>query len=455
MRRLFKNIEVLATFDQNRTELTHANLIVENNKIVEITSANATKSLEIDEVVDCSGKIVLPGFVNTHHHLYQSLFRNVKGVQNAKLFDWLVFLYEKWKYIDSEAIFSAVLTGIYEMILSGVTTTSDMFYLFPFGQNALFDTEIQAAQRTGIRFHPCRGSMSRSRKDGGLPPDSVVQSEEEILEESLRVIKKYHDPNPFSMLRIALAPCSPFSVSETLMQETVQISKKEKVLIHTHLAETQDEDAFCLQKYHLRPVELMEKLGWLNPYSWFAHCVWLKPEEIELFAERQVGVSHCPSSNMRLGSGIAAIVEMLRYPQIRLSLAVDGSASNDTGNMILEARNCLLLQRVLKGADSITARQVLEMACLGGAKVLKMEDYIGSLEVGKAADFIAFSLNSLEFAGGLSDPLSAVVFCDAKKVDFSVVNGKFLVKEGRLLDVDLPAIIRQQNRISQLLLQTK
>jgi cytosine/adenosine deaminase-related metal-dependent hydrolase len=451
-KKLFKNIEVLGTFDRNHTELTQASLLVEDQKISALGTDFHVNESEMDEIIDCTGKVVIPGFVNTHHHLYQSLFRNVRGVQNAKLFDWLTFLYEKWKFVDARAIASAARVGIYEMMLSGVTTTSDMFYLYPFNQSGLFDVEVETARETGIRFHPCRGSMSLSKKDGGLPPDSVVQTDEVILEESKRVIRKYHDPEPFAMTRIALAPCSPFSVSEKLMLETLELAKKENVLIHTHLAETRDEEHYCLERFGLTPVALMEKLGWLNPFTWFAHCVWLTKEEIMKFAENGVGVSHCPSSNMRLGSGIAPIAEMADEPEIRLSLAVDGSASNDTGNMLEEIRNCVLLQRVTKGADALEVKKALEFASLGGARVLNREKEIGTLEVGKAADFIGFSINRLEFAGGLSDPIAALVLCDAKQVDFSVINGEFRVREGAICGVDVTAIVEEQNRISKELL---
>jgi len=449
MKKLFKNIEVLGTFDRHQTEWTQAAILVEDNTIAAIGTDLPLDSLQADEVIDCSGMIVIPGFVNTHHHLYQSLFRNVKGAQDAKLFDWLTFLYERWKYIDARAVASAAKIGIYEMMLSGVTTTSDMFYLYPSNQNHLFDVEVQAAKETGIRFHPCRGSMSLSKKDGGLPPDSVVQTDAEILSESIRVIRTYHDPKPKAMLRIALAPCSPFSVSERLMQETLDLAMRENVLVHTHLAETQDEERYCLERFGLTPVALMEKWGWLNPYAWFAHCVWLSELDIEKFAEHQVGVSHCPTSNMRLGSGIAPIVEMLRKPEIRVSLSVDGSASNDTGNMIQEARNCLLLQRVTKGADAMAVKKALDCAAYGGARVLKREEELGSLEVGKAADFIGFSVNRVEFAGGLSDPIAAIVLCDAKGVDLSVINGEIRVRDGRLVGVELDDLIREQNRISK------
>ncbi len=447
MKYLFKNIAYLATFSK-KGDLENTSLVVEDNQIAYI--GDEVSNEEFDHVIDCSNMVMLPGFVNTHHHLYQSLTRNVRKVQNAKLFDWLVNLYEIWKNIDNESAYVSAAVASAEMALSGVTTTSDMLYLYPNNKNSLFDEEIKGVAHVGLRFHPTRGSMSMSKKDGGLPPDSVVQNEDEILSEYERVINKYHDRSKFSMTRVALAPCSPFSVTESLMVKTLEIAEKENVLLHTHLAETRDEDEFCLEKFGLRPVDYMGKLGWLNPRVWFAHLVHISDEDIEKLRENDVGVAHCPSSNMRLGSGIAPITKMRG---LRISLGVDGSASNDTGNMILEARNALLLQRVKYGADALTPREVLKFATLGGAQVLRMDDYIGTLEIGKAADLIMFDMNKLEFAGGLDDPVGAVVMCDAKKVDFNMVNGKVIVENGSLTIDDEKELIKSQNEISKKLLR--
>jgi 8-oxoguanine deaminase len=450
MKRLFKNISFLATFDSENSELEDAYIVIEDNLIKEIGKGKS-KDKNFDEVIDCKDYLILPGFVNTHHHLYQSLFRNVRGVQSAKLFDWLTFLYEKWKYIDYGASYISSVIANYEMILSGVTTTTDMLYLYPYNKNEVFDAEIEGAKRVGIRFHPTRGSMSLSKKDGGLPPDSVVQTEDEIIKESIRAIEKYHDPNKYSMLRVALAPCSPFSVTEELMKETVKLSKEYDVLIHTHVAETMDEEKFCLEKFGLRPVDYMEKLGWLNPRAWFAHLVWVNDSDIDKLEKNDVGMAHCPASNMRLGSGISPVFKM-KNRNIRIGIAVDGSASNDTNNMLQETRLAMLLQRVKYGADALTPRETLKMATVGGSKVLRMDDYVGSLEVGKAADFIGFDLKRLEFAGGLSDPVSAVLLCDAKHVDLSVINGVIKVRQGQILDEELPKLIEKHNLISRKLL---
>jgi 8-oxoguanine deaminase len=444
---LFKNIARLATFG-SMGEIENAYVSVDENVITYV--GREEPHGKFDKVIDCSNMVMLPGFVNTHHHLYQSLTRNVKKVQNSKLFEWLVNLYEIWKNLDEEASYVSAAVAAAEMALSGVTTTSDMLYLYPKGKNKIFDEEIKGVSHVGLRFHPTRGSMSMSKKDGGLPPDSVVQTEDEILSEYERVISKYHDTSKYAMVRIALAPCSPFSVTEKLMVETLEMAEKKDVLLHTHLSETKDEDEFCVEKFGLRPVDYMDKLGWLNPRVWFAHLVQLNDEDIEKLKTHDVGVSHCPSSNMRLGSGIAPITKM---KGMRISLGVDGSASNDTGNMILEARNAMLLQRVKYGADAITPKEALEFATLGGAKVLRMDDYIGSVEVGKAADLIMFNMNKLEFAGGLDDPVGAILMCDAKKVDFNMVNGKIVVENGNLVVGDIQALVQRHNEISKRLLR--
>lgn len=448
MRVLFKDIEYLATFDGEDREIENAYILVEDNVIKEVGKGEYKG--EYDWAVDCDSMLVLPGFVNTHHHFYQSLFRNVKGAENLKLFDWLVFLYERWKYIDEEAVYVSTLTAIYEMMLSGVTTTTDHLYLYPYGNNAIFDAEIEAAKETGVRFHPTRGSMSLSRKDGGLPPDSVVQSEEEILKEYERVIKEYHDPSPFSMLRIALAPCSPFSVTPDLMKQTLEVAEKYDVLLHTHLAETLDEERYCKERFGKSPVDLMEDLGWLNSRVWFAHLVHLSEGDIGKLAAADVGMAHCPSSNMRLGSGIAPVVKM--KDKLRIGLAVDGSASNDTNNFLMEMRLALLLQRAKYGADAITPREVLKMATLGGARVLRMDSYIGSIEPGKAADIIGIKLDKISLAGCLDDPLSSIILCNPGKVDMVVINGRMRVWNGEIIGEDLEEIVQWQNRKSKELL---
>ena len=445
-RTLFADFELVATMDAADRELAGGYVLVEGNRIVDVGEDAA--GIEADEVVRGAGKILLPGLVNTHHHLYQSLFRNVPGASDAKLFDWLVFLYERWKGLNEEAMRVAATIACSELLLSGATTTTDHCYVYPAGGGDILAADIEGAQRAGIRFHPCRGSMSLSKKDGGLPPDSVVQTEDEILADCQRMIEQYHEPGPFAMLRIALAPCSPFSVTADLMRESVKLAKETGVLLHTHLAETVDEEAYCLRRSGMRPVDLMEDLGWLRDDVWFAHLVVLNESDIVKLSAANVGMAHCPSSNMTLGSGIAPVTKM-KNTGIKIGLAVDGSASNDTSNMIREVRQAMLLQRVQYGANALSAREALRMATIGGAEVLHREDEIGSIEVGKAADLIAFDLNDVAFAGAHADPLAAIVHCAADRVDFAVVNGEWRVRDARLVDESILDLIPVHNRLSK------
>ena len=355
---------------------------------------------------------------------------------------------DSWKGIDEEAARVSAAVASSELLLSGATTTSDHCYLFPRGGGAILDADIEGAQLAGIRFHPCRGSMSLSEKDGGLPPDSVVQTEAEILADCRRVIERYHDPEPLAMLRIALAPCSPFSVTADLMRETVALAEEYDVLLHTHLAETQDEEAYCLERFGRRPVDLMEDLGWLRDDTWFAHLVVLSEADIKKLGAARVGMAHCPSSNMILGSGIAPVAEMLDSG-VRIGLAVDGSASNDSSNMIREVRQAMLLQRVRYGANAVSARQALRMATMGGASVLRRESEIGSLEPGKAADLIAFDLTDVAFAGAAADPVAAVVHCAADRVSLSMVNGEWRVRDGQLVSNAIADLVVRHNALSR------
>ncbi len=446
---LFRDFDVVATMDDAGGEIRGGSVLVRGNRIAAVGDAC---SLTADVVIDGRGKVLLPGFVNTHHHLYQTLFRNVPGASDRKLFDWLVFLYELWKGIDEEAVETSAALGCSELLLSGATTSADHFYLFPKGRPHLFDALIEGARRTGIRFHPCRGSMSLSKKDGGLPPDSVVQTEEEILEDCERVVARYHDSRPLAMLRVALAPCSPFSVTRRLMEASLRLADEHGVLLHTHLAETSDEETYCLGRAGVRPVDLLEGLGWLREDVWFAHLVHLSEGDIVKLSAGKVGMSHCPSSNMTLGSGIAPVARLLGTG-VKVSLAVDGSASNDTSNMVREVRQAMLLQRVRYGADAFSARDALRLATRGGAAVLHREAEIGSIEVGKAADLIAFDVSGLPFAGAQADPVAALVHCAAERVDLAMVDGVLRVSDGRLVDETLYDLVPQQNRISRRLVE--
>ncbi|MGB9758190.1 MAG: 8-oxoguanine deaminase [Candidatus Bipolaricaulaceae bacterium] len=443
---LFRDVEVIATFDREGRELRRAWLLVEGNRIAALGEGEPPAG-PFDEVIDGRDKVMLPGMVNTHHHLYQTLFRAVPGAQDKKLFDWLVFLYERWRGIDEEAVYVSTVVGLMELLLSGCTLSTDHLYLFPKGKKNLIDVEIEAAKEVGIRFHPNRGSMSLSRKEGGLPPKDVVQTEEEILEDSERLILRYHDRSFGAMVRIALAPCSPFSVTPRLMRETAELARKHGVLLHTHLAETLDEEAFCLEKFGKRPVEYLEEVGWLGPDVWIAHAVYLSDQDIEKLAHAGVGVAHCPSSNMLLGSGIAPVPKMLAAG-MKVGLAVDGSASNDASNMIREARQAMLLSRVKYGAEAMPARKALGLATVGGAQVMGWEREVGSIEPGKCADLSLWDISTLEFAGA-ADPVAALLHCAAQYADLVMVNGEILVRGGELVRSGLYRYIPRQREIAR------
>ena len=446
---LIKNCLLLVTMNQNREKFSGYDLLIQNNQIKKIAKNIIDNKAEI---IDCSTKLVIPGLVNSHHHLFQTLTRNIPAVQNEKLFNWLATLYEIWKNLDENAIYYSTQIGCGELLKTGCTTTTDHHYLYPKNLQADIPAiQFEAAEKLGIRFCPTRGSMSRSKKEGGLPPDSVVQDEETILKHCEDSIQKFHDPSSLSMRQIHLGPCAPFNVSEELMRETAALARKYGVRLHTHLAETKDEDEYCLQVYGKRPLQLMEELDWLGKDVWFAHGIHFTDDELNLLAETKTGIAHCPASNMRLGSGIARIPEMLKMG-ISVGLAVDGSASNDASDMVGEMRTALLLHRINSGADAITAEQVLEMAIIGSAKLLGRSD-IGSLEVGKAADIAIFDLNKLEYTGTLSDPLAALIFSGYNhQADMTIVNGKIVVKDGRLVTADEEEITRKGNEISFALL---
>jgi 8-oxoguanine deaminase len=443
---LLKKARLIASFDDRMTRFEDADLYIEGHCIKEI-GIHLDKTADL--VINASSMIAIPGLINTHHHFYQTLTRAIREVQDAKLFDWLVFLYEIWRQLTPEAVYWSALGALGELLLTGCTTTTDHLYLFPRIQNPnLIDEEIRAAREIGIRFHPTRGSMSLGRSRGGLPPDDVVQDEETILLDSERLIHSYHDPSPFSMCRIALAPCSPFSVTPGLMKQTAALARKHKVLLHTHLAETRDEDDYCQNKLGLRPLDYMKELDWIGNDVWFAHCVYLNENEIKVMAETQTGVAHCPSSNMRLGSGAAPIPEMIKAG-VPVGLAVDGSASNDTSDMLGEVRQCMLLHRLARGVGAMSSLQALKLATRGGASVFRRQD-IGSLEPGKAADIALFDLDRLDLAGSLHDPLAALVFCGiSHRAHTVIVNGELAVQDGRLLRVDENEIARQMNSHSK------
>ncbi len=441
---LLKHADLLATMDDDGSCITDGGLFVRDS-VIEKVGPTFELPAEADRVIDARGMIVMPGLVNCHHHLYQTLTRAVLAAQDAPLFGWLKTLYPIWAGLTPEAIYTSALVGLAELMLSGCTTASDHLYIYPNG--CRIDDEIRAAVEIGVRFQPCRGSMSLGESKGGLPPDRVVEDEDFILEDTRRVIETYHDPEPCGMTRISVAPCSPFSVSPDLMRESAALARSYDVQLHTHLAETLDEEAFCLRRFGKRPVAYAKELGWLGDDVWHVHCVHLNQEEVELFAQTGTGVCHCPSSNMRLASGIAPVRSLLDHG-VRTGIGVDGSASNDSSHLLAEARQALLLQRVAGDPAGLSAREALWMATRGGAAVLGRDD-VGQLAPGKAADFIGLRLDRLAYAGALHDPLAALVFCAPQHVDLSVINGRVVVEDGQLLTINLGPVIERHNRISR------
>ena len=424
---------------------------IKDNVIVAI-GENLPVSSEA-EIVNVENCVAIPGLVNTHHHFYQTLTRAIPRMQNVELFPWLVDHYRVWEGLDEEAIYLGSLTAMGELLLTGCTLTTDHHYLFPKNATpALIDMQFEAAKKLGIRFIATRGSMSVSKSKGGLPPDSVVQDEETIIKDSQRVIEKFHDPSDFSMNRVALAPCSPFSVSEASMRESLALARSYKVRVHTHLAETLDEEHYCIKRFGCRPVQLMKRMGWIGDDVWFAHCVHLNADEVKLFADTGTGVAHCPSSNMRLGSGIAPISELLRLGG-QIGLAVDGSASNDSSDMLGEVRQAMLLQRVLKGAEALTAGEAFHIATAGGAKILGF-DKCGVLKPGYLADIAVFRIDGLEFTG-THDPILGLVFAgNNHHAEYVFVNGKPMVQKGRLMGMPAAEIRTRAHTAAQTLVKS-
>lgn len=455
---LIKHITQLVTMDDQRREISDGGLFIRDG-FIEQVGPSASLPQSADEVIDLSGCIVLPGLINTHHHFYQTLTRAVPAAQDANLFNWLKTLYPIWSRLTPQDIRISTQTALAELALSGCTTASDHLYLFPNGSQ--LDDEILSAREVGLRLHASRGSMSLGESKGGLPPDRVVEDEDFILKDSQRLIETYHEPQPGAMTQVVLAPCSPFSVTADLMRQAAVLARQYGVQLHTHLAETQDEEAFCLEKFGHRPVAYMESLDWVGDDVWFAHSVHVSPDEIAVYSRTGCGVAHCPSSNMRLASGIAPILDMLQGG-VKVGLGVDGSASNDSSHMLSEARQAMLVARLRAGLSGaslsgeaapplMTARQALEIGTRGGAAVLGRSD-IGSLEAGKCADFIAIRLDRLEYAGALHDPVAALLFCAPVRVDYNVVGGKFVVKDGQLTHIDLPILIEKHNQAARRLM---
>ncbi|WP_426335947.1 8-oxoguanine deaminase [Pseudoduganella sp. R-31] len=440
---LIKNARVVVTMDEQRREIDNGAIYVRGN-VIEQVGPTSELPQAADEIIDASGHVVIPGLVNTHHHMYQSLTRAIPAAQNGELFDWLTNLYPIWANLDSEMVHVSTLTAMSELILSGCTTSSDHLYIYP--NDCRLDDSIEAAAKIGMRFHAARGSMSVGQSKGGLPPDSVVEDERAILRDTQRLIETYHDAARHAMQRIVVAPCSPFSVSRDLMKEAAALARSHGVSMHTHLAENVNDIAYSREKFNMTPAEYAEDCGWVGHDVWHAHCVQLDDEGVYMFAKTGTGVAHCPCSNMRLASGIAPIRKMVDAG-VPVGLGVDGSASNDGAHMLGEVRQAMLLQRVGFGPDAMTARQALELATLGGAKVLNRDD-IGALKPGMSADIVMFKLNQPSFAGALHDPVAALVFCTPANVNYSIINGKLVVKNGILQTIDLPLVIERHNHLA-------
>lgn len=454
---LLTHIDILATMNDTPggahscgEELRDAALLIENGVISEVgsTAALSAHISRVDEVIDLSGHIVIPGLVNTHHHLFQNLTRLIPEAQNESLFGWLKTLYPIWQQLTPDDIYISAAVGLSELALSGCTTSSDHLYLYPNGSR--LDDSIEAALDVGIRFTATRGSMSIGESQGGLPPDSLTEKEDDILEDCLRVIDSFHDDSPFAMTRIALAPCSPFSVSVGLMRDTAMMAADKAVGLHTHLAENVEDIDYSLANFNQRPGDYVQSLGWTGAHVWHAHCVQLDSAEISLFAKTGTGVAHCPCSNMRLASGIAPVRQMLDAG-VKVGLGVDGSSSSDSGHLINEARQAMLLQRVLGGADRMTARQALRLATRGGAETLNRHD-IGQIAPGFAADLAIFDRNCIDFTGTQSDPLAALVFCGPVKPRSVMVGGRMVVKDGALTTLDMGALLTRHDKAARALL---
>ncbi|MEM7336681.1 MAG: 8-oxoguanine deaminase [Chloroflexota bacterium] len=454
---LVKNTAVTVTMDNARREIVNGGLYIKDNQILQAAPTSDLPETA-DTVLDLKDHIVLPGLINTHHHMYQTLTRAL--AMEMDLFSWLKALYPIWGNLTNEAIYTSTQTALSELVLSGCTTSSDHLYVFPDG--CRLDSQIEAATDIGVRFHAARGSMSLGESKGGLPPDSVTEDEAFILKDSQRLIESYHDSSRFAMMRVVLAPCSPFSVTPDLMRQSAELARSYGVRLHTHLAETIEEEAFCIETFGARPVDYIQSLGWTGNDVWHAHCVHMSQSEIDLFGQTKTGVAHCPSSNMLLASGIAPVVAW-REANVPVGLGVDGSASNDGNDLLGEVRQAMLLQKVAPDrylseapggrggfagdAKSMTARQALEIATRGGAEVLGRDD-IGHLAPGMAADFIAINLNQLAYAGA-HDPVAAVLYCQPRTVDYAVINGRIVVNQGQITTIDVPNLVQKHIDIAK------
>lgn len=443
---LIDSCEVVVTMDDAGTEIAGGSILIEDGAIAWVgSSGSRPRQAEDADVVDGRGTVALPGLVNTHHHLNQVLTR-VRATDQG-LFGWLTELYPVWAGVDEEWERVAASVGLAELALSGCSTTTDHHYVFPSGRSGLLEAEIDAARRVGLRLHPCRGSMDLGQSDGGLPPDGIVQDTDTVLAETVEAVNRFHDPSLGSMLRIAVAPCSPFSATERLMKESATLARRLGVRLHTHIAETRDEEEFCVETFGRRPLELLDDLGFLGPDVWLAHCVHLSTADVERISSTQTGVAWCPTSNLRLGSGIAPARGLLNAGAT-VGLGVDGSASNDSGNLLAEARQGLLVSRAEGDPRAMSARDVLRVATRGGAGCLGRDD-LGSIEPGKRADIALFAVDGLEFAGAASDPVAALVHCAPQRVRHLFVEGNAVVRDGHLTNADEHVIAAEAHRVAR------
>ncbi|MEM9712972.1 MAG: 8-oxoguanine deaminase [Actinomycetota bacterium] len=436
--------DLVATMDDDRRELPGAWIAITDGTISGIGTGEAPPARS---TVDATGCLVTPGLVNTHHHIYQNLTRAHRPALDGNLFDWLTTLYPIWAGLDEEAVHLSTWIGLAELALGGCTTTMDHHYVHPTGGGDLIAAQVGAARDVGVRFHATRGSMSLSSKDGGLPPDEVVQTDDEILADSERLVGRFHDRSPTAMVQVALAPCSPFSVTPELMRATAELAERLDVRLHTHLAEDADEDRYCLERFGRRPIEQFEEVGWLTDRSWVAHCVFPNGEEQERLGRAGTGVAHCPTSNMMIGAGLAPVAE-LRAAGVPVGIGCDGSASTDHASLWLEARGALLLGRLRAGMEHghpgrMTARDALEMATREGAACLGRSGEIGELTVGACADLTVWPLDHLSFAGALTDPIEAWLRCGPVSARHTIVAGETVVLDGALTHPDLDERRRQ------------
>ena len=446
-----RNADLLATVDDARREIVGGWVSVTGNVITGIGDrSNEPPTAEIGtaEVIDGSGCLVTPGLVNTHHHIYQNLTRAYLPATNGTLFEWLTTLYPVWSQLDEEAAYLSAWIGLAELALGGCTTSMDHLYVHPKGGGDLISAEIAAAKELGFRFHPTRGSMSLSVKDGGLPPDSVVQTDDEILADSERLVKLHHDASFGAMTRIALAPCSPFSVTPRLMKATAELAEKLDVRLHTHLAEDPQEDTFCLESFGRRPIEQFEEVGWGSDRSWVAHCIYPNAEEIARLGRWGTGVAHCPSSNCMIGGGGIAPVRAYRAAGVPVGLGCDGSASTDSASLWMEARNTLLLGRLREGPASFTARDALEVATRGGASCLGRDGEIGQLRVGAVADIVVWPLGGVQFAGAHTDAIEGWLRCGPFAPRETIINGRAVVRKGQLVHPDVESRLASHRAVA-------